>query len=53
METGGGNFVSGLHNWTEDWHTLLTAGKLRSDQSFVVGKDVAVTPGKVVYLQTN
>jgi polyhydroxyalkanoate synthase len=49
MATGGGNFVSGLHNWIEDWQSLLAGGKLRSDQQFVVGKDVAVTPGKVVY----
>jgi polyhydroxyalkanoate synthase len=49
METGGGNFVSGLHNWIEDWRALLAGGRLRSDQKFVVGKDVAVTPGKVVY----
>jgi polyhydroxyalkanoate synthase subunit PhaC len=48
METGGGNFVSGLHNWIEDWQTLLT-GKPGTDQQFIVGKDVAVTPGKVVY----
>jgi polyhydroxyalkanoate synthase len=49
METGGGNFVSGLHNWIEDWQALLAGGKLRSDRQFVVGKDVAVTPGKVIY----
>jgi polyhydroxyalkanoate synthase len=49
METGGGNFVSGFHNWMEDCQALLSGGKLRSDQQFTVGKDVAVTPGKVVY----
>jgi polyhydroxyalkanoate synthase len=49
IETGGGNFVSGLHNWIEDWQALLAGGRLRSDQQFAVGKDVAVTPGKVVY----
>lgn len=49
METGGGNFVSGLHNWIEDFQSLLGGGRLRSDQQFVVGKDVAVTPGKVVH----
>jgi poly[(R)-3-hydroxyalkanoate] polymerase subunit PhaC len=49
METGGGNFVSGLHNWIEDWQALLAGGRLRGDQKFVVGKDVAITPGKVVY----
>src|SRR6185437_10648724 len=36
METGGGNFVSGLHNWIEDVRTLLADGKLSSDQQFVV-----------------
>jgi polyhydroxyalkanoate synthase len=49
METGGGNFVYGLHNWLEDLQVVLAGAKLRSDQNFVVGKDVAVTPGKVVY----
>ncbi len=49
METGGGNFVYGLHNWLEDLQAVLTGTMLRSDQKFVVGKDVAITPGKVVY----
>jgi poly[(R)-3-hydroxyalkanoate] polymerase subunit PhaC len=49
METGGGNFVSGAHNWIEDWHSLLAGGKPKGEQAFVAGKDVAVTPGKVVY----
>lgn len=49
IETGGANFVSGLHNWIEDFKALLTGGQVRSDQAFVVGKDVATTRGKVVY----
>ena len=49
METGGGNFVAGLHNWVEDVQTLFAGGKLKRDQQFVVGKDVAVTPGRVVF----
>ncbi|MGA8898510.1 PHA/PHB synthase family protein [Bradyrhizobium sp.] len=49
METGGGNFVYGLHNWIEDWLMLLRSGGPGNDQRFVVGKDVAVTPGNVVY----
>ncbi len=49
METGGGNFVSGLHNWIEDLQAMLAGGKPASDQRFIVGKDVAVTPGKVVF----
>ena len=47
METGGGNFVHGLQNWIADWLTVLGGG--RPDQQFAVGKDIAVTPGKVVY----
>ena len=47
METGGGNFVHGFQNWMEDWRTLAGGG--RPDQRFAVGKDVALTPGKVVY----
>ncbi|MCP3468029.1 hypothetical protein [Bradyrhizobium sp. CCGUVB23] len=49
METDGGNFVYGWHNWIEDCQALLAGAKLRSDQTHVVGKDVAITPGKVVY----
>jgi polyhydroxyalkanoate synthase subunit PhaC len=49
METGGGNFVYGLHNWIEDWLALLSSGRPAGDQRLVVGKDVAATPGKVVY----
>jgi polyhydroxyalkanoate synthase len=47
METGGGNFVHGFHNWLEDCTTLLSGGG--PDERFAVGKDVAATPGKVVF----
>jgi polyhydroxyalkanoate synthase len=49
MESGGGNFVSGLHNWVEDLRTLWAGGQTKPDSNFVVGKDVATTEGKVVY----
>lgn len=49
METGGSNFLHGVRNWIEDFKTLLAGAGLRSDRTFEVGKDVAVTPGKVVY----
>ena len=42
METGSSNFVYGLHNWMEDWQTLLKGGAAH-DLQFVVGKDVVVT----------
>jgi polyhydroxyalkanoate synthase len=49
MESGGGNFVSGLHNWLEDWKVLLTDGQSGPAPNFIVGKDVATSEGKVVY----
>jgi polyhydroxyalkanoate synthase len=45
VESGGGNFVSGLHNWLEDWKTLQSG----PSPAFTVGKDVATSKGKVVY----
>jgi polyhydroxyalkanoate synthase len=48
MESGGGNFISGLHNWLEDWKAAM-AGQPRSDPNFVVGKTVAITKGKIVF----
>ena len=49
LETGGGNLAAGLHNWLEDAHALLGSGRLGDNRQFIVGKDVASAPGKVVY----
>ena len=49
VETGGSNLAAGLHNWLEDARSLLRSGRLGDDKRFVVGKDVATAPGKVVY----
>jgi hypothetical protein len=39
----------GMHNFIEDWRALLAGARLlRSDRTCVVGKNVAITPGKVV-----
>lgn len=46
-EQGGANFLRGWQNWTEDCLKALT-GKSPAAKDFVVGKDVAATPGKVV-----
>jgi polyhydroxyalkanoate synthase len=48
MESGGGNFISGWHNWLEDW-TNLIAGQAHPDPNFVVGKTVVTTKGKIVF----
>lgn len=47
--TAGMNFVQGFNNWLEDV-TRLADGRLPvGAEEFVVGHDVAVTPGKVVF----
>ena len=49
LESGGGNIVAGLHNWWEDASALSGAVRPGAARPFAVGKDVATTPGKVVY----
>jgi len=49
VETGGGNLAAGLHNWLEDARALLGSDRQGDASPFAVGKDVATTPGKVVY----
>ncbi|WP_287884394.1 MULTISPECIES: PHA/PHB synthase family protein [Paracoccus] len=49
METGGMNLVQGMRNWTEDMIRQATGQPPVGTEDFVVGKNVAVTPGKVVY----
>jgi polyhydroxyalkanoate synthase subunit PhaC len=46
----GQNLIRGLKNWVEDAQRM-TSGESRGPavQQFEVGRDVAVTPGKVVY----
>ncbi|NVN87998.1 MAG: polyhydroxyalkanoic acid synthase [Rhodopseudomonas sp.] len=49
IETGGANFLHGFQNWWSDFQQAPTQGKAKPPGDFKVGKDVAVTPGKVVY----
>ena len=44
----GGNFVRGAANFVEDWDRALGKRAVGAE-AFRVGRDVAVTPGKVVY----
>jgi poly[(R)-3-hydroxyalkanoate] polymerase subunit PhaC len=46
---GGMNLVSGLRNLAEDWERAVSGKKPVGTEKFAVGRDVAVTPGKVVY----
>lgn len=47
--TGGMNFVQGWQNWLEDNSRKATGQPPVGAEDFVPGRDVAVTPGKVVY----
>ncbi|MEZ5934947.1 MAG: alpha/beta fold hydrolase [Alphaproteobacteria bacterium] len=49
MEQGGMNLLRGAQNAVEDWQRSIAGWKRPDGNGFVVGKDVAVTPGKVVY----
>jgi len=47
--TGGANFIEGWRNWAEDWQRQLAGQPPVDAERFVVGRDVAATPGKVVF----
>ena len=49
MEESGQNLVRGLKNWLEDAAGLMSGARPRGTERFKVGRDVAVTPGKVVF----
>lgn len=49
LSSGGMNFMQGVRNWIEDASRLATGRPPVGAESFVIGRDVAVTPGKVVF----
>jgi len=49
LASGGVNLARGTTHAVEDLGRLLTGAPPAGTESFVVGRDVAVTPGKVVY----
>ena len=46
---GGTNFVRGFRNFVEDWERRVGGRSPVGTEKFQPGRDVAVTPGKVVY----
>ena len=46
---GGLNLAKGMQHFLEDWERAVSGKKPVGTERFVVGKDVAITPGKVVY----
>ena len=49
VRDGGMNLVRGWQNWLEDWERQTGGHKPVGAENFVVGRDVAITPGKVVF----
>jgi len=48
-EQGGGNFFRGMMNFLDDSARAMLGSKPAGTESFQVGKNVAVTPGKVIF----
>jgi polyhydroxyalkanoate synthase subunit PhaC len=51
-ETGGANFVQGFRNWAEDAARAATGRPPVGAENFTPGREVAGTPGEVVYRNT-
>jgi polyhydroxyalkanoate synthase len=49
FEQGGTNLVRGAQNLLEDWERAASGERPLGAENFQVGRDVAVTPGKVIY----
>jgi polyhydroxyalkanoate synthase subunit PhaC len=49
LASGGLNLLRGWQNFLEDWERLLNGKKPVGAERFVVGRDVARSPGKVVF----
>jgi polyhydroxyalkanoate synthase len=49
LHTGGLNLATGYANWSRDALAVLSDGRPRGVEDFTPGRDVAVTPGKVVF----
>ena len=47
-DTGGENLANGLRNWQEDLERFLAGAPPAGSENYVVGKNLALTPGKVV-----
>jgi polyhydroxyalkanoate synthase len=45
---GGYNFVRGTLNFIEDWERMVAGRRPVGTEDYVVGRDVAITPGKVI-----
>jgi len=49
LSNGGANLLRGWQNFTHDWERAVSGKKPVGSESFAVGRNIAATPGKVVY----
>lgn len=49
LKSGGANLVQGLHNFLEDWERAVSGKRPVGTENFVVGKNIAVSRGKVIF----
>ena len=49
MRQGGMNLMRGAQNFVEDWERAISGKKPVGTEAFRLGRDVALTPGKVIY----
>jgi polyhydroxyalkanoate synthase len=49
LEQGGRNLFRGFENWLEDWERATGGKPPVGTERFVVGRDLAITPGQVVF----
>jgi len=49
LQEGGANLMRGYFNWLDDMNTLSARKKPAGAEKFEVGKNLAATPGKVVF----
>ena len=50
FQSGGANFAAGWQNWCNDWIRLVSGGRQPAvaGNDFIVGENVATSPGKIV-----
>lgn len=49
LREGGMNLVRGARNFREDWERHASGARPAGVEAFQVGRDVAITPGKVIF----
>jgi polyhydroxyalkanoate synthase len=49
LKNGGANLVKGFENFVQDWERAIGGKMPAGAEAFEVGRNLAVTPGKVVY----